>query len=219
MFGATSNFHYNTYSTALQNTFFLQFASPTTCQADATRSIKESLNVWIFFQLQPKFTWFLFWSFTWCLTESFTFTWRIFHFHFHLQNLWQVAMVPYRMERGQLVAIAPPSCSARYSSNSFILFKTHLENNLILNRIYRIFQASELIITFSDLTGWIWDNMPWQSFFFFWARCASFLKCPPFVNMIVLRWYSADSSQQCTAGFERTKVLWSEWKFFDLCWV
>ena len=142
-----------------------------------------------------------------------------FHFHFHLQNLWQVAMVPYRMERGQLVAIAPPSCSARYSSNSFILFKTYLENNLISNHIYCILQASELIITFSDLTGWIWDNMPWQSFFFFWARCASFLKCPPFVNMIVLRWYSADYSQQCTAGFERTKVLWSEWKFFVLCWV
>ena len=28
--------------------------------------------------------------------------------------IWQVAMVPYRMERGQLVAIAPPSCSARW---------------------------------------------------------------------------------------------------------
>ena len=29
------------------------------------------------------------------------------------QNILQVAMVPYRMESGQLIAIAPPSCSAR----------------------------------------------------------------------------------------------------------
>ena len=32
---------------------------------------------------------------------------------FLIQTIDQVAMVPYRMERGQLVAIAPPSCSAR----------------------------------------------------------------------------------------------------------
>ena len=167
--------------------------------------------MWIFFQLQPKFTWFLFWSFTWCLTVSFTFT---FTFTYRIFHRWPWCLTEWR--EANWLPLPRPRVAHGIPQKAYILFKTYLENNLLSHRIYCIFQASELIITFSDLTGWIWDNMPWQSFFFFWARCASFLKCPPFVNMIVLRWYSADSSQQCTAGFERTKVLWSEWKFWRL---
>ena len=163
MFGATSNFHYNTYSTKFTKCIFpsvrithnlpsgryqVDQRIPKCVNLFSTPTQIHLIPILILHMVPYR-------SFT------FTFTYRIF-------DRWPWCLTEWR--EANWLPLPRPHVVQGIPHYNFILFKTYLENNLLSHRIYCIFQASELIITFSDLTGWIWDNMPWQSFYFFWAR-------------------------------------------------